>query len=163
LLQNLSIKNYALIDRLEVRFGPGLNIITGETGAGKSIIIDALGLILGERADPAAVRQGSDRAVVEGIFGLSDNRNLERLLRENDIEAGEELILRREVNAKGQGRAFINDSPATLALLKATGELLVDLHGQHDHQSLLRVATHQTLLDEYGRLGGLAGEYAAAF
>jgi len=163
LLRNLSIKNYALIDQLDAAFGPGLNIVTGETGAGKTIIIDAVGLILGERGDAAAVRQGAEKAVVEGIFTVSGNRNIERLLRRNDIDEGEDLILRREVSAKGQGRAFINDTPATLALLKEAGELLVDLHGQHEHQSLLRIATHLALLDEYGRLGALAAEFAAAF
>ncbi len=162
MLRNLSIKNYALIDRLDVEFGPGLSIITGETGAGKSIIIDALGLILGERADPAAIRQGTDRAVVEGIFRAAGNGAVERFLRENEIEAGEDLILRREVSAKGQGRAFINDSPVTLALLKEAGEILVDLHGQHEHQSLLRPGTHLALLDEFGRLAAQAGEFAAA-
>ncbi|HLF13561.1 MAG TPA: DNA repair protein RecN [Bacteroidota bacterium] len=163
MLRNLSIKNYALIDQLDAAFGPGLNIVTGETGAGKTIIIDAVGLILGERGDAAAVRQGAEKAVVEGIFTVSGNRNIERLLRRNDIDEGEDLILRREVSAKGQGRAFINDTPATLALLKEAGELLVDLHGQHEHQSLLRIATHLALLDEYGRLGALAAEFAAAF
>lgn len=162
MLRNLSIKNYALIDRLDVEFGPGLSIVTGETGAGKSIIIDALGLILGERADPAAIRQGTDRAVVEGIFQVAGNRGMERFLRENGIEAGEELILRREVSAKGQGRAFINDSPVTLAMLKEAGGILVDLHGQHEHQSLLRPATHIALLDEFGRLTDLAGEFGCA-
>jgi DNA repair protein RecN (Recombination protein N) len=163
LLRHLSIKNYALIDHLETGFGPGLNIITGETGAGKSIIIDALGLILGERADASSVRQGTDKAVVEGIFAVSGNGGIGTLLRDNDIDSGDELILRREVNARGQGRAFINDTPATIAVLKKAGELLVDLHGQHEHQSLLRVDTHLTLLDEFGRLGTLAAEFAAAW
>ena len=86
MLRNLSIKNYALIDQLDAAFGPGLNIVTGETGAGKTIIIDAVGLILGERGDAAAVRQGAEKAVVEGIFTVSGNRNIERLLRRNDIE-----------------------------------------------------------------------------
>ena len=163
MLRHLSIKNYALIDQLDVAFGTGLNIITGETGAGKSIIIDALGLILGERADATSVRQGTEKAVVEGMFAVSGNAHVGRFLAGHDIDAGEELILRREVNAKGQGRAFINDTPATLAVLKEAGELLVDLHGQHEHQSLLRPGTHLALLDEYGRLGALAGEFAEAY
>jgi DNA repair protein RecN (Recombination protein N) len=162
LLRHLTIKNYALIDHLDVAFGPGLNIITGETGAGKSIIIDALGLILGARADATSVRQGTEKAVVEGTFSASGNRSVARLLGSNDIDGGDEMILRREINSKGQSRAFINDTPATLALLREAGELLVDLHGQHEHQSLLRVDTHRVLLDEYGRLGGLADEFAAA-
>ncbi len=163
MLRHLSIKNYALIDQLDVAFGSGLNIITGETGAGKSIIIDALGLILGARADASSVRQGTEKAVVEGVFAVAGNAHVERFLADNDIESGDELILRREVSTKGQGRAFINDTPATLAILKEAGEMLVDLHGQHEHQSLLRPGTHLALIDEYGRLGALAGEFAAAY
>jgi DNA repair protein RecN (Recombination protein N) len=162
MLRLLTIQNYALIDRLDVAFGPGLNIITGETGAGKSIIIDALGLILGARADAEGVRQGTAKAVVEGVFSAAGNRGLARLLDAGGIDAGDELILRREINVKGQSRAFINDTPATLAFLREAGELLVDLHGQHEHQSLLRVETHRVLIDEYGRLGALADEFAAA-
>lgn len=162
MLRHLTIRNYALIDRLDVQFGPGLNIITGETGAGKSIIIDALGLVLGARADAAAVRRGAEKAVVEGIFSAAGNGGVARLLERGGFDATDEVILRREVNAKGQSRAFINDTPATLSLLKEAGELLVDLHGQHEHQSLLRVETHRVLLDGYGRLGTLAAEFAAA-
>jgi DNA repair protein RecN (Recombination protein N) len=162
LLRQLTIKNYALIDQLDASFGPGLNIITGETGAGKSIIIDALGLILGARADATAVRQGTDKAVVEGTFSVAGNRNAARLLGSNGIDGGDEMILRREINAKGQSRAFINDTPVTLAVLREAWEFLVDLHGQHEHQSLLRVDTHRVLLDGYGRLGGLVDEFAAA-
>lgn len=162
MLRHLTIRNYALIDRLDVQFGPGLNIITGETGAGKSIIIDALGLVLGARADAAAVRRGAGKAVIEGIFSAAGNGGVARLLERGGFDATDEVILRREVNAKGQSRAFINDTPATLSLLKEAGELLVDLHGQHEHQSLLRVETHRVLLDGYGRLGTLAAEFAAA-
>jgi len=162
-LRTLSIKNYALIERLEVEFGPGLNVITGETGAGKSIIVGALGLILGERADTTAVRAGADKAVVEGIFTAPGDRKVAELLARNGIEAGEELILRRDLGAKGQSRAFINDTPATIAVLREIGNLLVDIHGQHDHQSLLRVESHREMLDDFGRLGSLAGEFRTAY
>ncbi len=163
MLRTLSIKNYALIERLEVEFGPGLNVITGETGAGKSIIVGALGLILGERADTTAVRAGAEKAVVEGIFTAPGDRKVAELLARNGIDAGEELILRRDLSSRGQSRAFINDTPATIAVLREIGNLLVDIHGQHDHQSLLRVESHREMLDDFGRLGSLAGEFRAAY
>jgi DNA repair protein RecN (Recombination protein N) len=161
-LLTLHIKNYALIDELSMEFTEGLNIITGETGAGKSIIIDALGLVLGERADAECVRKGADRAIVEATMAVKGNTKLKALLHKSEYEFRDELILRREVAAKGQSRAFINDSPASLALLKEVGNLLVDLHGQHEHQSLLRPDTHGDLLDDAGGLSGLAEEYAQA-
>jgi DNA repair protein RecN (Recombination protein N) len=162
MLKSLFIKNYALIDELTVEFSNGLMIITGETGAGKSIVIGALGLILGERASADTVRGGSDRAVVEGIFAISGNKKVKALLGENDFEVADELIVRREVSTKGQSRCFVNDSPATAAFLKTLGELLVDLHGQHEHQSLLRVETHADMVDEFGGLEGLVAEVRTA-
>ncbi len=162
MLKSLFIKNYALIDRLGVEFGNGLVILTGETGAGKSIIIDALGLIIGERASSEVVRTGKDKAIVEGVFSLSGNRKVKELLRGHEIECTEELIIRREVSAKGQSRSFIDDSPVTLTLLKQAGQLLVDLHGQHEHQSLLRHETHIEMLDDFGGLDGMVREYRKA-
>ncbi|MGB2869072.1 MAG: DNA repair protein RecN [Bacteroidota bacterium] len=163
MLKSLAIKNYALIESIEVSFERGLNILTGETGAGKSIIIDALSLVLGERASSDEVRRGVEKAVVEGVFGLSDSEKAKTLLQENGIEAEQDLILRREVSSKGQSRCFINDSPVQLSLLKAVGDLLVDLHGQHEHQSLLRAETHLDLLDDFGGLGGLRSEYSESY
>lgn len=163
MLKTLYIKNYAIIEELDVDFERGLNIITGETGAGKSIIIDALSLILGERADTEAVRKGAEKAIVEGTFDISGNQKLKPLLKRNEIEFSDELILRREVSIKGQSRSFINDIPATTTLLKEVGDLLVDLHGQHEHQSLLRTDTHIDLLDDYGRLEGLVNEFCQAY
>ena len=136
MLKTLLIKNYALIEHLNVDFSSGLVIITGETGAGKSIIIDALGLVLGERASVETVRTGADKAVVETVFDVAGNSRIQTLLTDNALDAADELIVRREVSAKGQSRCFINDSPVTLAFMKQVGELLVDLHGQHEHQSL---------------------------
>src|SRR5258708_27253424 len=136
MLTTLSIKNYALIEELTIEFERGLNIITGETGAGKSIINDALSLVLGERADTGAVRKGSEKAIVEGCFNVMRNSKLKELLAGNEIEWQDEIIARREVSIKGQSRSFINDSPVTTAFLKQAGDLLVDLHGQHEHQSL---------------------------
>ena len=159
MLKSLYIKNYALIEEIRVEFGSGLNIITGETGAGKSILVEALSLILGDRAATEVIRKGEEKAVVEGIFGIAEHQSLKALLRTVDIEASDELILRREISAKGQSRCFVNDSPTQLALLKEIGDLLVDLHGQHEHQSLLRTGTHIDLLDDFGGLHGLVREY----
>jgi DNA repair protein RecN (Recombination protein N) len=162
MLKTLFIKNYALIEELNVEFERGLNIITGETGAGKSIIIDALSLILGERADTDAVRKGADKAIAEGLFLVTGNQKLKSFLTQNEIEFSDELILRREVSIKGQSRSFINDTPTTTAILKQVGDMLVDLHGQHEHQSLLRTETHIDLLDDYGSLAGLVKEFTNA-
>ncbi len=163
MLKALYIRNYALIEDLTVQFERGLNIITGETGAGKSIIIDALSLILGERADSSMVRKGADKAIVEGAFIVTDNNKLRKLLAENSLDWQAEMIVRRELSVKGQSRCFINDSPATIALLKEVGDMLVDLHGQHEHQSLLRSETHCGMLDDYGNLSALAAEFGEAF
>ncbi len=153
MLQSLSIKNFALIEEAEIFFEPGLNIITGETGAGKSILLGALSMILGERAAADTIRTGTERAVIEGKFSLNRIEPLIRLLRENEIEfQNDEILLRREISLKGQNRCFINDTLITNALLKSIGDLLVDLHGQHEHQSLLRQEVHIQILDAYGRL-----------
>jgi DNA repair protein RecN (Recombination protein N) len=152
MLKTLLIKDYALIENIQVEFGKGLNIITGETGAGKSIIIDAMGLLLGERASTEVVRKGADKSIVEGIFDVKGNKRIANLLDENEIDSGEELIVRREVSLKGTNRCFLNDTPVTLNIIKEAGDLLVDLHGQHEHQSLLRTETHIEMLDEFADL-----------
>ena len=159
MLKFLFIKNYALIESIEIEFESGLNILTGETGAGKSIIIDALGLILGDRASTEIVRKGCEKTIVEGVFGVTGNKKIQTLLEQNGIELQEDLILRREVSIKGQARCFVNDTPVPLNVLKEIGDYLVDLHGQHEHQSLLRSETHIGLLDEYGSLEGLVNDY----
>ncbi len=163
MLRSLYIKNYALIEELTVEFSTGLMIITGETGAGKSIIIDALSLILGARASTEVVRSGAERAIVEAAFSVAGNKRLKALFDENEMECPEELLMRREVSAKGQSRCFVNDSPVTLGLQKQVGELLVDLHGQHEHQSLLRVETHIGMLDDFGGLDGMVEEFQAVY
>lgn len=163
MLKSISIRNYAIIDRVEAGFEPGLNIITGETGAGKSILVDALGLILGERASSDMIRAGADKAVVEGIFAVAANRNVRAFLESENLDVREELILRREIPVKGQNRCFVNDTPVTLGALKTIGDLLVDLHGQHEHQSLLRPQTHIDYLDDFGGLDGLVEEYRASY
>jgi len=163
MLKSLSIRNYALIESVDIEFESGLNILTGETGAGKSIIIDALSLILGDRTSAEVVRKGSEKAIVEGILGITGNQKVKTLLEQNEIDLQDGLILRREVSIKGQSRCFVNDSPVSLAVLKEIGDNLVDLHGQHEHQSLLRSETHIVLLDEFGSLDGLTEEYRVPY
>ncbi|MCB0730094.1 MAG: DNA repair protein RecN [Ignavibacteriae bacterium] len=149
MLTSLEIKDYALIQNINVEFSNGLNIITGETGAGKSILIGALGLLLGERASTETVRKGANKSYIEGIFDIGDNEKVKKFLEENDFEFNEELIVRREISIKGSNRCFINDTPVQLSVVKQIGDLLIDLHGQHDHQSLLRSETHIEFLDEF--------------
>ncbi len=159
MLKTLYIKDYALIEQVNVAFGPGLNIITGETGAGKTILIDAMSLLLGERASSEVIRKGSEKSIVEGIFEVSKNKKVQALLEQNEIEFLPELIIRREISLKGSNRCFINDTPAQLSLIKELGDLLVDLHGQHEHQSLLRTETHIEYLDNCGNTDDLLRTY----
>ncbi len=150
MLKRLTIKDYALISNVEVEFEEGLNIITGETGAGKSIIIGALNLLLGERANISSIRKGARKAIVEAVFDVAGNTRALDLLKENEFDLYDELILRREITEKGANRNFVNDTPANLNFLKELGFLLVDIHGQHEHQSLLRTSAHIEMLDEFG-------------
>lgn len=163
MLKSLLIKDYALIENIQVEFGKGLNIITGETGAGKSILIDAMGLLLGERASTEVVRKGAEKSIVEGIFDIEGNKKVKRLLTRNEIDYSSELIVRREVSLKGTNRCFLNDTPVTLNIIKETGDLLVDLHGQHEHQSLLRVETHIDMLDDVANHANLLEEFRKSF
>ncbi|MFN3873783.1 MAG: DNA repair protein RecN [Ignavibacterium sp.] len=163
MIKSLEIKDYALIDHIQIEFEKGLNIITGETGAGKSILIDAMSLLLGERASTEVVRKGAQKSVVEGIFEVEGNKKVKSLLEENDIEFLPELIVRREISLKGSNRCFINDSPVPLNLIKEIGDLLVDLHGQHEHQSLLRTETHIDFVDDYSSNEKLLNEYQSLY
>jgi DNA repair protein RecN (Recombination protein N) len=159
MLYSLYIKNFALIQELTVDFNPGLTIITGETGAGKSILIGALNLVLGERASSDLVRSGTTKAIIEATLNNVNSQKIESLLSSAHIETAPELILRRELSSTGQSRCFINDTPCTASLLKQAGEELIDLHGQHEHQLLLHADTHETLLDDFA----LATEMVAAY
>jgi DNA repair protein RecN (Recombination protein N) len=163
MLKNLHVKDYALIREIDVEFGKGLNIITGETGAGKSILIDAMGLLLGERASVEVIRKDASKAVIEGIFEPEDDTKLNLFLDDNELEKHPELILRREILLKGTNRCFINDTPVTLNQLKEIGNLLVDLHGQHEHQSLLRTETHIDYLDEFASADDLRDSYRKSY
>ncbi len=160
MLQSLYVRDYALIEELEMEFGSGLNIITGATGAGKSILIGALSMILGERANTDVVRGDAKKAVVEGIFDDADTGRIRSVLEENAIETDPlpRVILRRRITERGS-RGFVNDTPATLDVMRAVAAELIDLHGQHEHQSLLHTETHLRLLDSFGGLGGLVEHY----
>ncbi len=159
MLRSLYIKNYALIDEFSVEFTAGLNIITGETGAGKSIILGAFGLLLGDRAASDMVRAGADKTIVEAEFDSVNDRELSSFFAENEIESQDALVIRREVTQRGTSRGFVNDSPVSAQVLKSLGEILVDLHGQHEHQSLLRAGTHIQMLDEFGGLEATVIEF----
>ena len=144
----LSIQGLALVESLELEFGPGLNVMTGETGAGKSIVLGSIGLLLGERADAAWLRSGSDRGFVEGTFDLSTRPDLLEAVRALDVEPEEDrIVVRREIHADGRSRALVNGRTVLLAPLRALGEVLVDLHGQHEHQQLLKPDRQEAFFD----------------
>jgi len=150
MLRQLCIENVALIDKLELTLENGLNILSGETGAGKSIIIDSLNFVLGERADKTLIRYGTDFAIVQAVFEDYTNPQIESYLDEMGVEAEDILILRRKMTAEGKNECRINGRVTTLSILKGLTELLVDIHGQHEHQSLLKSSNHITLLDSIG-------------
>ncbi|HZB90015.1 MAG TPA: AAA family ATPase, partial [Stellaceae bacterium] len=159
MLLGLTIRDVVLIDRLDLAFHAGLCVLTGETGAGKSILLDALGLALGMRAESGLVRQGAEQAVVTAEFALPPEHPALALLAESGIAADRErLVLRRVVNADGRSRAFIDDQPASVGLLRQLGESLVEIQGQFEQQGLLDPATHREALDAYG---GYRAETAA--
>ncbi len=160
LLKSLYIKNFALIDELTVEFSKGLNIITGETGAGKSIMVDAFMVALGDRASATMVRSNERKAIIEAVFDIETNDSALEYLRESEIEYGDnELILRRELNTNGSSRSFICDSPVSLSVMKGIGDLLVDFHGQHEHQLLLDTKYHIKVLDSVCEFGELKNNY----
>ncbi len=161
MLTHLSVQNFTLVDHLERDFRPGMTVITGETGAGKSIVLDALGQTLGDRADPQRVRPGARRADIHATFDISKLRRAQRWLEEQELQQPEqpgECLLRRTIGADGRSRAYINGQPVTLGQLGTLGEMLIDLHSQHEHQSLLRKDTHRRLLDDFGGQTTLARE-----
>src|SRR5690606_32514552 len=158
MLNTLSVRNIVLIDQLDLAFETGLTVLTGETGAGKSILLDALTLALGGRGDAALVREGTESGQVVAVLTLPETHPARVLLRENEIADDAEIILRRVQHADGRTRAFINDQPVSAGLLKSVGALLVEIHGQHDDRALIDAATHRLLLDSFG---GYEGELDA--
>lgn len=149
MLTQLSISNFAIVDKLDLDIKPGMSVITGETGAGKSIMLDALGLATGDRTDSKCVRPGAERAEIHASFDLSQCPPARKWLEEKDLTSDDECILRRVITKEGRSRAFINGALSPLSDLRSIGELLIDIHGQHEHQSLLKKANHSPLLDDF--------------
>ncbi|RIX45132.1 MAG: DNA repair protein RecN [Rhodocyclales bacterium GT-UBC] len=163
MLRHLTIRDFVIVDRLELDFLDGFGALTGETGAGKSILIDALTLALGERADAGVIRSGCAKAEVAATFDIAELPEVSDWLGANDFDVDNELLLRRVVDTGGRSRAYINGSPATAQQLREVGEWLIDIHGQHAHQSLLRSDAQRQLLDGHADLSATARDVAAAF
>ena len=164
MLEELVVQNYALIDRLQVRFSPGLNILTGETGAGKSILIGALGLILGMKADTGAIRAETEEIDVSGIVKPDNNPDVQTWMEEKGIAAeNNSIIIRRVVKKNGKGMIYVQSTPFTLAALRELTGMLFDLHGQHEHQSLLSPENHRRLLDHYGNITAAVTAFSALY
>jgi len=165
MLVRLTVKNLALVEKLSIEFEPGLNVITGETGAGKSILIGALGLLLGERADKKIIRTGEETCTAEAMLELAEPAAVNAILESIGLEPCEcgQLIIRRIVKANGSNQQTVNDSPVTIQALKQLGEVLVDMHGPHDHQSLLNRNAQLAILDAYGRTDKERELYASAW
>ena len=161
MIETLYIKNFVLVEEIDIHFDSGLNIITGETGAGKSIIVRAISQLCGERGSPDLVRRGASKAVIEAFVRVSDIRNLGKLIEDSALDEVPEntIILRKEIYLNGASRIFINDSPITLTRLTEISNLLVDLHGQHQHQRLLYPDNHLKYLDEFAGLQSLADRF----
>ena len=156
MLSSIQVRNFAIIDEVEVEFAPGMTVLTGETGAGKSILVDAMGLVLGERGGAGLVRRGARRAEFTAEFDLRNLPAAREWLEEQMLDLDDECILRRVVSADGRSRAFINGNNVPLQSLKSLGELLLDIHGQHFHQSLARRDVQREMLDYFGGLVDLA-------
>jgi DNA repair protein RecN (Recombination protein N) len=165
MLQTLTLKNFVIVRELELDFRQGLTVLTGETGAGKSILIDALGLLLGDRSDTGVVRHGADKAELAANFALTGQTEAQSWLAENELtgDDADELLLRRVIDSSGKSRAWINGAQATLAQSKELGEMLVEIHGQHEHQSLMKTEAQRALLDGYAGTVPLGREVVAAF
>ena len=163
MLNGLSVRDIVLIERLDLELRDGLSVLTGETGAGKSILLDALGLALGVRGDAGLIRVGAKRGGVSASFELPPGHAVEALLREHGIQAEDPLVLRRVLRRDGRSRAWINDQPVGVALLRRVGDQLVEIHGQHDERGLLDAASHRAFLDAFGTVPGLREACAAAY
>jgi DNA repair protein RecN (Recombination protein N) len=162
MLKSLHIRNYVLIESLHVNFNKGVVAITGETGSGKSILLDAFALLLGDRSDVKSIRVGQDKCTVEAVFAISKER-FDSFFQENDLDFSEETVVRREVNNKGKSRAFINDTPVTLSVLKQFTEQLVDLHSQHENALLFRKSFRYEMVDAFSKSKGVWNTYRSSF
>jgi DNA repair protein RecN (Recombination protein N) len=164
MLEELNVHNYALIDRVNVKFSKGFNVLTGETGAGKSILVDALGLLLGQKTSPSVIRSGSEETLVSGVIRVSSNSDAGRWMAAHGISPEDgTIILRRVVKRSGRGAIYAQSVPVTRTELAELASLLFDLHGQHDHQSLLKAENHRKLLDRYGGNEELAESVSRLF
>ncbi|KZY79023.1 DNA repair protein RecN, partial [Oleiphilus sp. HI0069] len=163
MLSQLKVSNFAIADHLEVLFNNGMTVLSGETGAGKSIILDALGLALGDRADTSMVRHGEPKAEISAAFELDKHPKALEWLKDHDLEEGEQCILRRVITAEGRSRSYINGHPSPLQNLKSIGELLIDIHSQHEHQSLLNKDNHRVIVDNFGQLQSTSDKVSSAF
>lgn len=163
MLTELTIRNFAIIDELHVNFAPGLNIITGETGAGKSIIIGAIGLLLGDKSSVDMIRTGEDSAMITASFDIGDNAPVKDILHSWDMECEDKLIIRRVVSRSGRNRIYINGIPGTLSMLSHIAEHLLEICGQHEHQTLLKEENHLEILDRFGKLVHLREDYNELF
>ena len=163
MLTHIHIWNFAIVEALDIELESGLSVLTGETGAGKSILLDALGLALGDRADSGVIRHGESRAEISVTFDTSKADNAEAWLKDHELDSEHECIIRRTVNEKGPSKAFINGKPATVQQLRELAEMLVDLHGQHEHQSLMKAEIQQQLLDDYANHSDLVNKVSSSF
>ncbi len=163
MLLGLSIRDVVLIERLDLEFGAGLSVLTGETGAGKSILLDALGLALGARGEATLVRRGTEKATVTAEFDVADSHPARRLLADQGLSAEGVLVLRRVLGSDGRSRAFVNDQAIGIALLRQIGDSLVEIQGQHEAHGLLNAASHRPILDDYGALAKLRDEVRQAY
>jgi len=163
MLTHIHIWNFAIVEALDIELESGLSVLTGETGAGKSILLDALGLALGDRADSSVIRHGESRAEISVTFDTSHSVNAQQWLNEHELDSESECIIRRTVSLKGPSKAFINGKPATVQQLKELAEMLVDLHGQHEHQSLMKTDVQQQLLDDYANHANLVTDVSQYF
>ena len=163
MLLSININNYTLVESLEIEFSKGTTAITGETGAGKSLVLDALGMALGDRADSDTIRHGKKRAEITATFDISSTPEAKNWLQSNDLDADDQCILRRLYTTEGRSRGYINGQSCTMQQLQTLGDMLTDIHSQHEHQSLLRRETHRRLLDEYANTIDLASEVAASY
>ncbi|MAZ84923.1 MAG: DNA repair protein RecN [Hoeflea sp.] len=163
MLVQLSIRDIVLIERLDLEFDTGLSVLTGETGAGKSILLDSLSLALGGRGDGSLVRHGADKGQVTAAFDVGADHPVRQMIRDNGLDDDGDVVFRRVQNGDGRTRVFINDQPASVALMREAGRLLVEIHGQHDDRALVDAEAHRTLLDAFGGLDGAAAELGGLY
>ena len=163
MLKSLSIKNVVLIESLEIEFSKGLTVLSGETGAGKSILLDSLGLLLGNRGETSLIRTGADRLSVSGVFEINKSNKIHSIAQEYDLEIEDDVIVKRTITSDGKGKILFNDQPITLKLLKEISQYLIEIHGQHDNQGLLNQEQHRPILDNYGKLEQQVKEVSSAY